>query len=121
MPVPNCGNPGAQCLTAFSAERSEWKVKAFALTREPILHLSCCCLQQPMPYRNVAEADVRWISRVTRDGAPVHLTPNEFKLLAVLVKHAGMVLTHRQLLKDVWGPGAGDELHYVRVFSQSEL
>lgn len=46
----------------------------------------------------------------------VRLTPNEFRLLAVLVKHAGMVMTHRQLLRDVWGPGSGDETHYLRVY-----
>ncbi len=49
-------------------------------------------------------------------GNPVRLTPNEFRLLAVLVKHAGMVMTHRQLLRDVWGPGSGDETHYLRVY-----
>lgn len=46
----------------------------------------------------------------------VHLTPNEFKLLGVLVKHAGRVLTHRQLLHEVWGPGTGNETHYLRVY-----
>ena len=49
-------------------------------------------------------------------GAPVRLTPNEFRLLAVLVKHAGMVMTHRQLLREVWGPGSGEETHYLRVY-----
>lgn len=49
-------------------------------------------------------------------GRLVHLTPNEFRLLAVLVKHAGMVMTHRQLLKEVWGPGSGQENHYLRVY-----
>ena len=49
-------------------------------------------------------------------GEQVHLTPNEFRLLAILVKHAGMVLTHRQLLKEVWGPGSGQENHYIRVY-----
>jgi two-component system KDP operon response regulator KdpE len=53
---------------------------------------------------------------VTIDGKAVHLTPNEFKLLAVLVKHAGKVLTHRQLLKEVWGPGSRNETHYLRVY-----
>jgi two-component system KDP operon response regulator KdpE len=53
---------------------------------------------------------------VSVDGKSVHLTPNEFKLLSVLVRHAGMVLTHRQLLKEVWGPGSGQENHYVRVY-----
>ncbi len=53
---------------------------------------------------------------VTVDGKPVHLTPNEFKLLAVLIKNAGKVMTHRQLLREVWGPGSGDETHYLRVY-----
>ena len=54
--------------------------------------------------------------QVTTGGKEVHLTPNEFKLLTMLVKHAGMVLTHRQLLKEVWGPGSGNETHYLRVY-----
>jgi two-component system KDP operon response regulator KdpE len=49
-------------------------------------------------------------------GSLIHLTPNEFRLLAVLVKNAGRVMTHRQLLKDVWGPGSADQSHYVRVY-----
>lgn len=53
---------------------------------------------------------------VRRNGEPVHLTPIEFKLLATLVKHAGLVLTHRQLLKEVWGPGHAEESHYLRLF-----
>jgi two-component system KDP operon response regulator KdpE len=54
--------------------------------------------------------------RVSVAGKDVHLTPNEFRLLAVMVKHAGMVMTHRQLLKEVWGPGSGNETHYLRVY-----
>ena len=46
----------------------------------------------------------------------VHLTPNEFRLLEALVKNAGRVLTHRQLLKEVWGPGSVEDTHYVRVY-----
>ncbi len=46
----------------------------------------------------------------------VRLTPIEYKLLAFLVKNAGKVLTHRQLLRQVWGPEYGDENHYVRVY-----
>ena len=53
---------------------------------------------------------------ITLDGAPIHLTPNEFKLMAVLAKNAGRVLTHRQLLREVWGPGSGEETHYLRVY-----
>ncbi|MFO0672185.1 MAG: response regulator [Polyangiaceae bacterium] len=46
----------------------------------------------------------------------VHLTPNEYKLFAYLMKHAGKVLTHRQLLKEVWGPAYATQTHYLRVY-----
>jgi two-component system, OmpR family, KDP operon response regulator KdpE len=52
-----------------------------------------------------------WVS-----GAEVHLTPTEYKLLLVLVRHAGKVVTHRQLLNEVWGPHHVDDTPYVRVF-----
>lgn len=55
---------------------------------------------------------------VLKDGQEVHLTKTEFRLLSVLVRHVGKVLTHRQLLTEVWGPEYADELHYLRVFSQ---
>jgi two-component system KDP operon response regulator KdpE len=54
--------------------------------------------------------------RATRDGAEVHLTPIEFRLLACLAKHLGMVLTHRQLLREVWGPSYVEHTHYLRVY-----
>jgi two-component system KDP operon response regulator KdpE len=46
----------------------------------------------------------------------VHLTPIEYKLLMVLVRHAGKVITHTQLLKEVWGPAHINEVHYLRVY-----
>ena len=46
----------------------------------------------------------------------VHLTPIEYKLLTTLVKHAGLVMTHRQLLKEVWGPLHVEESQYLRVY-----
>jgi two-component system KDP operon response regulator KdpE len=49
-------------------------------------------------------------------GRPVHLTPTEYKLLALLVRHAGRVLTHRQLLTEVVGPAHAGESHYLRVY-----
>ena len=51
---------------------------------------------------------------VTVDGREVRLTPTEYKILALLARHAGKVLTHRQILRDVWGPNA-TEAHWVRV------
>ena len=52
----------------------------------------------------------------TRDGAPVHLTPIEFRLLACLAKHLGMVATHRVLLTEVWGPTHAGDTHYLRIY-----
>jgi two-component system KDP operon response regulator KdpE len=52
--------------------------------------------------------------QVTVDGREVHLTPTEYRVLSLLAQHAGKVLTHRQILREVWGPNA-TEAHYVRV------
>jgi two-component system KDP operon response regulator KdpE len=46
----------------------------------------------------------------------VRLTPIEYKLLTTLVQHAGRVVTHQQLLREVWGPTHTDQAHYVRVY-----
>lgn len=53
---------------------------------------------------------------VTRDGEAVHLTPIEYRMLTMLLTHSGRVLTHRQLLKEVWGPSHVERTHYLRVF-----
>ena len=53
---------------------------------------------------------------VRRAGAEVHLTPIEYRLLSVLASHAGRVLTHRQLLREVWGPSHSGQSHYLRVY-----
>ena len=53
--------------------------------------------------------------RVVRGGQEVHLTPIEFDLVRVLAQHGGRLVTHRQLLQEVWGPEYGQETHYLRV------
>lgn len=53
---------------------------------------------------------------VLKEGQELHLTPIEYKLLALLLRHHGKVLTHRQLLKEVWGDAYSDENHYLRVY-----
>lgn len=53
---------------------------------------------------------------VTREGAEVHLTPIEYRLLAVLVGHPGKVLTQRNLLREIWGPSYVESSHYLRVY-----
>ncbi|MEV4783516.1 two-component system response regulator KdpE [Burkholderia sp. LMU1-1-1.1] len=54
--------------------------------------------------------------RVTRAGENVHLTPTEYRLLAVLVANAGRVMTNPQLLRAVWGPSQAENGHYLRIY-----
>lgn len=54
--------------------------------------------------------------RITVDEREVHLTPIEYRLLSVLARHAGKVLTHRFLLKEVWGPSHVESAHYLRIY-----
>lgn len=53
---------------------------------------------------------------VTVRGEPIELTPTEFKLLVYLMRHAGKVVTHRNILQNVWGPEYGNEAEYLRVY-----
>jgi two-component system KDP operon response regulator KdpE len=53
---------------------------------------------------------------VERNGVPIHLTPIEYRLLSYLIGNPDCVLTHRQLLKNVWGPSHVEDSHYVRVY-----
>jgi two-component system KDP operon response regulator KdpE len=53
---------------------------------------------------------------VKRSGKEVHLTPVEFRLLSLLIANAGKVMTHRQILREVWGPAGADQPHYARVY-----
>ena len=54
--------------------------------------------------------------RITRAGEEVKLTPKEFDLLSFLARHAGKVVTHRQILEEVWGPAHGGDTQYLRVY-----
>jgi two-component system KDP operon response regulator KdpE len=56
------------------------------------------------------------LRRVTVAGREVKLTPTEYELMRVLIQHAGKVLTHRQLLKTVWGTSYNEDTHYIRVY-----
>jgi two-component system KDP operon response regulator KdpE len=61
----------------------------------------------------VVDLDMRTASR---SGEHIHLTPVEFRLLSTLAKHLGMVVTHRQLLTEVWGPTHERDTHYLRIY-----
>ena len=68
------------------------------------------------PVFRFGEVEVDRTARlVRRAGAEVHLTPIEYRLLSVLMANAGRVLTHRQLLREVWGPSHADQSHYLRI------
>ncbi|MBS0348417.1 MAG: response regulator [Proteobacteria bacterium] len=63
------------------------------------------------------DAEVDFSRRlVSRKGEAVKLTPIEYRLLAVLIAHAGQVMTHRQLLREVWGTASSDSNHYLRIY-----
>jgi two-component system, OmpR family, KDP operon response regulator KdpE len=54
--------------------------------------------------------------QVLRGGEEVHLTPIEFRLMAMLVRHGGKILTHEQMLAEVWGEGRGRNVQYLRIY-----
>ena len=72
---------------------------------------------QPQSVLAFGDCEIDFARRsVRRDGQHVHLTPVEYKLLAALAGHEGQVLTHRHLLRDVWGPGSVEHSHYLRIY-----
>lgn len=69
------------------------------------------------PVFTVGDLRVDQVKRLVQiDGRDVHLTPIEYRLLTTLVRHAGRVLSQRQLLKEVWGPAQMEQAHYLRVY-----
>ncbi|WP_054179913.1 two-component system response regulator KdpE [Trabulsiella odontotermitis] len=73
--------------------------------------------QQSEPLIHFADVEVDLVSRhIVRGGEEIHLTPIEFRLLAVLLNNPGKVLTQRQLLNQVWGPNAIEHSHYLRIY-----
>ena len=69
------------------------------------------------PIFRFGEVEVDRTARIARRaGKEVHLTPIEYRLLSVLMANQGRVLTHRQLLREVWGPSHADQSHYLRIY-----
>ena len=73
--------------------------------------------KQEEPVFRVGELAVDFASRrVSRNGQPVKLTATEYALLRLFIQHAGKVLTHRHILREVWGPGHEEHTQYLRVY-----
>ncbi len=112
----------AEKVTALDAGADDYLTKPFgvdellARVRVALRHGSQPAGQEGEVAFHVGDLTVDLEKReVLLDGQAVHLTPIEYKLLATLVKHAGRVLTHRQLLKEALGPGYTDEGDLLRV------
>ena len=69
------------------------------------------------PVFRFGEVELDRVARlVRRAGVEVHLSPIEYRLLSVLISNAGRVMTHRQLLREVWGPSHAQQSHYLRIY-----
>lgn len=111
-----------QKIELLDAGADDYLVKPFSLPellarmRVALRHRGTVAQPAITHYRH-EELDVDLAAhRVTVEGAEVHLTPTEFKLLARLVRQAGQVVTHRRLLADVWGAEHTEQTHYLRLY-----
>jgi two-component system KDP operon response regulator KdpE len=112
----------AEKIAALDAGADDYLTKPFGMgellarIRVALRHTSERTAQGESEFR-VANIRIDLARRMVFVGEKaVHLTPLEYRLLAVLVKHAGKVLTHRQLLKEVWGPHHVGDSHYLRIY-----
>ena len=108
-------------IEALDAGADDYLTKPFGIgellarIRVALRHAACAGDGEPLV--SVGDLRVDLAARtVQRAGNEVRLTPIEFRLLAVLAKNAGRVVTQRQLLKEVWGPSAVGQTHYLRVY-----
>ena len=109
----------AEKIAALDAGADDYLTKPFGggelLARMRVL------LRRAQPAAEVSivrfgDIEVDFTSRtVSRAGTDLHLTVKEYALLRLLLQHRGKVVTHHQLLRDVWGPGHENDMHYLRV------
>jgi two-component system KDP operon response regulator KdpE len=108
-------------VRAFELGADDYVVKPFGMA-ELIARIKAALRRRlqdeaPQPVFRVGGLEVDRAHRIVRvEGAEVRLSPKQYRLLQLLVSHAGKVVTHRQLLSEVWGAAHRDEIQYLRVF-----
>lgn len=110
-------------VTALDAGADDYVSKPFgagellARIRVALRHTAGASHEADEAAFKVGELQVDRLRRhVSLGGREVRLTPTEYKLLTTLIRHAGKVVTHQQLLREVWGPAHTDQSHYVRIY-----
>lgn len=105
-------------IMALDLGANDFVAKPFGIG-ELLARLRACLRKAPQPEdilrQGPLQIDLPGHS-VTRDGTPVRLTPTEFDLLVMLARNPGRVLSHRQILLQIWGPAHGEDVPYLRVF-----
>jgi two-component system KDP operon response regulator KdpE len=113
----------AEKVAALDAGADDYVTKPFA-TGELLARLRVALRHSAAHVKGVAQVifEVRDLRvdllqrRVTLSGLDIHLTPLEYRLLTTLIKKAGQVVTHAELLREAWGPAKVDQQHYLRIY-----
>jgi len=109
-------------ISALDAGADDYLVKPFSIGEllarvRALLRRARPASETESPVFGFGDVKVDLVARVVqRAGIDVHLTQIEYQLLCVLIANAGRVLTHRFLLRDVWGTAYGDNIHYLRIY-----
>jgi two-component system KDP operon response regulator KdpE len=112
----------AEKISALDAGADDYLTKPFSVGEifarvRALLRRKTRLGDEATPVMKFGSCEVDFSTRtVIRDGAEVHLTPIEYRLLCALLSHPGKVLTQRSILEKVWGPTFSDSAHYLRIY-----